>query len=325
LSLLCLALMSLAGALVPRVIVDTDMSMDCDDVGALCILNALVDNGEAEILAVVHNTGLFTGVGAISVINHYYGRDYIPIGAYKGPFAAKEPGVYVDDLVASFPSPIKNYSQVPDAVEVYRRVLSDQPDRSVTIASIGFTTNLDALLRSPPDANSPLNGTELVAAKVVQIAWMGGKYPSSGGQPEWNFSHDGIGSSTKFTVENTPSLLRMFSGFEIGLEIMTGGILTNHSGIENPCRKAYIDHDGPGHNRPSWDPATTLYAVRGYEPFWKIESAGYNNVSDTGDNTWIPGPATHNQGYLVAAASPDYIAGVIDDLLLRRPKLSGKQ
>ena len=26
------------------------------------------------------------GVGAVSAINHYHGRDGIPIGAYKGPF-----------------------------------------------------------------------------------------------------------------------------------------------------------------------------------------------------------------------------------------------
>ena len=51
-----------------------------DDVGAVCVLNALVDNGEAEMLAVVHNTGLDTGVGAISVLNTYYGRGNVPIG-----------------------------------------------------------------------------------------------------------------------------------------------------------------------------------------------------------------------------------------------------
>ena len=58
-------------------------------------------------------------------------------------------------------------------------MLSQQPDRSVTIASIGFTTNLEALLRSPPDQYSTLNGTELVAAKVLQIAWMGGTMHST--------------------------------------------------------------------------------------------------------------------------------------------------
>ncbi|EOD20735.1 hypothetical protein EMIHUDRAFT_229346 [Emiliania huxleyi CCMP1516] len=68
-----------------RIIIDTDMSIDVDDVGALCLAHALQDRNKAEILAVTHNTGLEQGVGAVSVINHYFGRDDIPIGAYRGP------------------------------------------------------------------------------------------------------------------------------------------------------------------------------------------------------------------------------------------------
>ena len=74
-----------AGAPVP-LIIDTDMSTDCDDVGALCIAHAMMNKGEAELIAVVHNTGLNTGVGAVSVINQYYGRPDIPVGAYIGPY-----------------------------------------------------------------------------------------------------------------------------------------------------------------------------------------------------------------------------------------------
>jgi inosine-uridine nucleoside N-ribohydrolase len=66
------------------IILDTDMSIDVDDVGALCVAHALEDLGEAKILAITHDTGLSEGVGAVSVINHYYGRDHIPLGAYRG-------------------------------------------------------------------------------------------------------------------------------------------------------------------------------------------------------------------------------------------------
>src|SRR3712207_437465 len=37
----------------PRILFDTDMLTDCDDAGALAVLHALADNGEAEILATV--------------------------------------------------------------------------------------------------------------------------------------------------------------------------------------------------------------------------------------------------------------------------------
>ena len=45
--------------------------------------------GEANIRAVVHNSASEYGVGAISVINRYYGRDDIPVGAYKGHIGKK--------------------------------------------------------------------------------------------------------------------------------------------------------------------------------------------------------------------------------------------
>ena len=71
-----------------RLIIDTDMSTDCDDVGAVCIAHSLVSRGEAEILAIVHNTGLDAGVGAVAVLNTYFGRPNIPLGAYKGTAVA---------------------------------------------------------------------------------------------------------------------------------------------------------------------------------------------------------------------------------------------
>ena len=59
-------------------LVDTDMSTDVDDVGALCIAHELQTRGEATIAAVVHNAHLPSGVGAVSSINAYFGRADIP-------------------------------------------------------------------------------------------------------------------------------------------------------------------------------------------------------------------------------------------------------
>ena len=53
------------------------MGFDVDDVGAVCVANALMDNNETDIILIVHDTGFRLGVGAISSINHYYNRDDI--------------------------------------------------------------------------------------------------------------------------------------------------------------------------------------------------------------------------------------------------------
>lgn len=146
--------------------------------------HALHDRHEARILAIMHDTGLPTGIAAASVLSHYYGHDEIPLGAYKGPFGRDrewggqqwKTGDYVPSLVRSFPAPVKSSRDVPEAVALYRRVLTDAADASVAIAAIGFATNLAALLRSPADATSPLTGLELVAKKVKTVVWQGGWY-----------------------------------------------------------------------------------------------------------------------------------------------------
>ena len=78
----------------------------------------------------VHDTGLNTGIGAVAAINKYYGREDILIGAYKGAFDATLRGPYVDDVVNHSTAKVKNYTQVPDALVVYRKALSDAPKKN---------------------------------------------------------------------------------------------------------------------------------------------------------------------------------------------------
>ena len=65
-----------------KLILDTDMSGDCDDAGALALLHALADQGECEILATIINRKDLANASAAatSAINTWYGRPEIPIG-----------------------------------------------------------------------------------------------------------------------------------------------------------------------------------------------------------------------------------------------------
>ena len=173
-----------AAARALNLIIDTDIGgggcQDVDDVVAVCVANALDDKGEADLIAVVQNTAPVECAGAISVLNHFYGRDSVPIGAYNintpgATLLQQQPLPYVSELVRRFDAPIKNSTQADDAVAVYRRALAAQPDRSIAISSIGIHTNLAALLKSGPDSHSQLGGRELVAKKVAILAVMGGR------------------------------------------------------------------------------------------------------------------------------------------------------
>jgi len=311
------------------VILDTDMDFDVDDVGALCVLHALQDLGEAELIGVVHNAGYPKAIGAVSVLNHFYGRDDIPLGAFKGEFGRNVGSGYVDDLVDNYPSPVKHYDQVEEPLPVYRRALANAEDGTVAIASVGFMNNLAELLSSPPDEISELNGVELVRQKVSLVAIMGGAYP--GGQ-EFNFdcgeccmgdAHECWGTARQ-AVDLLPREVKVvFSGQEVGAGIPSGSSLSHCAGDENPCRQAYIDYVGFGNTRSSWDPLTTLFAVRGASAVGcREEGYGGNNiVEEWGGNHWEQGSET-SMSYLVLEEEEWVVGQAIDDLLCLGPGAS---
>ena len=167
-----------------KLIVDTELGSDVSNLISVCSVNAMMDRGEVDLKAVVTSTGLPEAIGVVSAVNHFYGHDGVELGAYKGILGTDEVcsicrGPFVDDVIASSPGPVKNYSQVPEAHVLYRKVLASQPDASVVIAAHGFLVNLQHLLNSTADEYSELNGVELVRKKVKQIAIMGGHYPRS--------------------------------------------------------------------------------------------------------------------------------------------------
>ncbi|PYQ48819.1 MAG: hypothetical protein DMF78_20345, partial [Acidobacteria bacterium] len=63
-----------------RIVFDTDMASDVDDVGALASLHALASLGEAQILAIgISSRNEHVGP-CVDAIDTWYGRPDIPIG-----------------------------------------------------------------------------------------------------------------------------------------------------------------------------------------------------------------------------------------------------
>lgn len=322
-------------------IIDTDIGggacHDVDDVAAVCMAHALADNGEAEIIATVINSDPPPVAGALSVLNHYYGRDDVPIGAYKGDGLQQGRSLpYVLDLAKNFSSPVKSTKDVPSAVEVYRKALAAQPPHSVVISSIGMLVNLADLLQSPPDKYSILPGYYLIANKVKLILAMAGQYPGSSGVAECNIcgcrsgatkhSAETAATAAEFVFSNMPPGVKvMFLGFEVGIRVFSGGKLSNCTPTSNPCRAAFENYfQRPSGNRFSWDPLATLVAVRGPAAASCAECTnctGFNNVSAiTGNNLWTYDVnATSNQSYLVLK-NGTAAGNSIDDLLCQPPK-----
>ncbi|HKI44341.1 MAG TPA: nucleoside hydrolase [Balneolales bacterium] len=300
-----------------HVIFDTDIGPDYDDVGAITVLHALADSGQAKILATVASNRYPKIAEVLDVFNTYFGEPNIPIGVPKGPSVElKDWQGWSDAIVAKYPHKITSNNQVPDPVVVYRSVLSNQPDHSVTVVSTGFFTNLANLLESGPDKYSPLNGKELVEQKVKRLVSMAGKFPSGA---EFNVDND-IPSSN-YVFANWPTEI-IFSGFEIGVKIKTGIPLIHNDHIENdPVKdvfsisipKAAEDKNG----RSSWDETAALVAVKGVSPYFKLVPGHISSVDDGGQVHWDT--TRTGQYYLRDKKSVAYITGVINALIQHQP------
>src|SRR5512137_1696273 len=95
-----------------KIIFDTDLGPDYDDVGALAFLHAMADSGKAEILATVSSNKHELVAPSINVINTYFGRKDLPTGAPKGNGASLGSFQHwPDSIVAKYPHEINATSE----------------------------------------------------------------------------------------------------------------------------------------------------------------------------------------------------------------------
>ena len=306
-----------------KIIFDSDMGPDFDDVGAITILHALAAKGECEILATMASDGYPYIAPTLEVFNRYFQKPNIPIGvpgADAPNFSC--PNHWNDSLAVKYLPKLKTNKDYPSATEVYRKVLAAQKDQSVVIVTVGFLSNLSALLQSKPDQFSPLSGKELVAKKVKKWVAMAGGFPEGN---EFNINQHA--SASVYVIQNWPTPI-LFSGFEIGVKIMTGNKVASIGTKGSPVQWAYKYclsnyENKQSVNRNSWDHTAILCAVRNPEDYFYVLGNGTVNCNPDGSNTWNPGKNS-NHSFLVHKYPYQKIAGILDDLMLYEPKSSTK-
>jgi len=279
-----------------KIIYETDMCADVDDAGGLAILHALANNGEAEILAVCFNEVHPYGAPAIDAMNTWYGRGDIPIGIYKGQLDNPHGSGYLEH-VAEFPHDLET-ADAPSALDVYRQVLVEQPDSSVTIVSVGFLNNINDLLIAEPD---------LVARKVVELVQMAGVYNDG-----FNLVQHNLVSVSENVIRNWPTPLVIS---QEGWDIYTGDNY-QYAPEENPYREAFYRFFGNNfEGRSSWDEMAVLYGVRGLTTYFYENTSGTGRLSN--GYTWQMEPGFRS--YLTNRYSNPTYEHIIEDLMDQMP------
>ena len=299
-----------------KIIFDTDCGPDYDDVGALAFLYAMADSGKVDILATVSSNKNELVGPSIDVINTYFGRPDIPIGApvssgvSLGAFQH-----WPDSITEKYPHSLQKTSDAEDAVTVYRRILAGQPDSSVTVVTVGFLTNIANLLRSQPDSLSPLDGEELASTKIKLLVSMAGGFPYG---REFNIHMDS--TSSEYVFNEWPGNI-IFTGFEIGRRIKTGIRLVNSDIKDSPVKDVFrisiplSEEDKNG--RMSWDETAVLIAVYGTDGFFDT-TRGNIIVNSDGSNGWEDNP-DGKHAYVIQKMPVAEISKFIEDRMMHTP------
>jgi purine nucleosidase len=312
-------------------IFDTDICGDCDDVLALGMIHSLQSRGLCRLLAVTISVQHELAAPFVDAVNTFYERGDIPIGIVgRGGVVEKSEFLSLvqeqDNGRFRYPHDLMSKRPVQDATALLRTTLAAQPDHSVVIAQVGFSTNLARLLESSPDQTSPLSGRELVERKVKLLSLMAGAFePIEGNRRylEYNVVKDI--ASARVVAQRWPTAM-VYSGFEIGIALPYPAVsIERDYGYvrHHPVAEAYIRRNPPPHNRPTWDLTSVLYAVLPDRGYFDLSARGTVAVEPDGFTSFRETPQGHHR-YLILR--PDQKPRALEALvqLSSQPPSQGK-
>jgi inosine-uridine nucleoside N-ribohydrolase len=278
---------SLAAAAAPPVpvIFDTDMGNDIDDALALAMLHALQSRGEINLVAVTVTKDNPWAGRYVSAVNTFYGRAGIPIGVVKNG-VTREEGNYNRKAIEGR---YKYAEQFPGAVEVLQKALTAQPDHSVVLIQVGFSTNLAQLLATP-------GGKDLAARKVKFLSLMAGDF--GGKAAEYNVKMD-VASCQKLVAEWPTPLI--WSGYEVGRTIKFPATSIAHDfgwAPKHPVVDGYKHYMKFPYDRETWDLTSVLYALRPDSGYFTLSAPGNIEVDAKGVTSFSASPSGRHR-YLI--------------------------
>jgi len=319
----------LAGAPL-RLILDTDINSDCDDVAALAVLHALRQRGEVDLIGVICSVPVPWTALCVAAVNEAYGQADLPVALVQVPdFAENERyapyrahcararewhgGPLYNEVVGGAWQAAHPDWAPGEAVDLYRELLAAAPDNSVVICAIGTLSALAQLLDSGPDARSPLSGEALVAAKVRRLVSMAeSAFPE--GQDCFNWAMDKPAAARVINDWPTPLTVS-----DWGREVFTGRRFLAAAPEAHPVARALRIWFGDMEpQRPSWDQLAVLYAVRGVgNLFVEHSDHGLRFDAASGRHEYEPQqPGRPARTWLEPRQDNESLAQVVEDLMI---------
>jgi hypothetical protein len=315
-----------------KVIFDTDVGNDVDDVLALSMLHALQSRGDCELLAVTITKPDELAGPFVDAMNTFYGRPGLPIGftrsGLKNDTSKFLPLAEVQDQGKSrFPHSLKRSSDAPAATELLRKILSAEPDQSVTLIQVGYFSNLAALLDTPGDRFSPLNGRDLAKAKVKLLSVMAGAFQTIDRNAhflEYNVTQDLAAAQKLAAGWPTPMV---WSGFEIGIAVPYPAVSIEQDFayvLHHPAAEAYRLYNPPPHERPTWDLTSVLHGVLFDRGYFTLSEPGRVAVEQDGFTRFSPDASGRDRFLILNPTQAARVREALVQLASEPPHCAGK-
>ena len=294
-----------------KIILDTDLCGDCDDVGAMAVLLNLDRLGYAKTLAVTYCLGNPWGSDFIQHTLDWFGRNDIPYGKLTD-YSYANYDVHNKRFIQPYFEQFPRKEQYPapyDSIRLLRRILAENKSaKDITLCAIGGLHNVNLLFTSAPDDISPKSGAELMQENICEVVLMFGNFAHPD-QGECNAGYDIPGG--QHFLKHCPVPIT-FAGFETGVHLMTGAP-SEHQRPGHPVRESYRLREQGKFVRNSWDPVTVYYAVMGTQGLWRhsspctvaLNNDASLNIKEGGDHR-----------YLIQIAEDDRIVQILDRLIV---------
>ncbi|MBK5720653.1 nucleoside hydrolase [Dysgonomonas sp. Marseille-P4677] len=311
---------------VVKMIFETDMGNDVDDALALDMIYKYIEAGKVDLLAISSNKDSKFSSEFIDIMATWYGHAGIPIGIVKNGADCENDAVnyarkvceMTTDGKPAFTRTLSNYESLPEATRLYRKILAEQPDSSVTLVSVGFSTNLARLLDTPADEYSPLTGKELVAKKIKLTSIMAGHFVENP-FAEYNVNKD-ISAARK-VFEEWPTLIAV-SPFEVGIEINYPATSIENDfnwGVPHPMVEAYKVYQKMPYDRPTWDLTSVLYAVETDTKYMNESPRGIITIDEKGISHFKEDPNGKHYYFKVTPEQAETIKNHFVKLISQKP------
>lgn len=312
---------------IPNIIFDTDIGNDIDDTEALDLLYKYMDEGKINLLGICLNKDGVQTAQFIDLMGNFYGYPDIPLGVLRTDI---QMGKLVSECYTTkllemkdeegnpvFKTSGLEYDSLPDSWKLYRKLLAESPDKSVTIVSVGFFTNLSMLMDSPADEISPLTGMQLIKKKVKLLSIMAGRFIDE--NLEYNVKYDVPAAQKIFN--DWPSEIGVLS-WELGQAVRypASSIESDFEwGVPHPLKEGYIRYRPMPYNNNMYDPTAVVYGA-GESQMFEVGEPGKVRVNSIGVTRFNPCKDGNTRIMYVdderAAALVEYFKGY----LTRKPK-----